>query len=60
VFSQPQRQSLYNKIQQQIASDLPLIPLYYSPFVYAYSPKVHGFSVYPTGNYHLENVWLSH
>ncbi len=60
TFSQTQRQALYNKIQEQMASDEPLIPLYYSPFVYAYSPKVHGFQVFPTGNYHLEDVWLSH
>ncbi|HLH64465.1 MAG TPA: ABC transporter substrate-binding protein [Solirubrobacteraceae bacterium] len=60
TFNQAQRQALYDKIQQQIAYDEPLIALYYSPFVYAYSPKVHGFDVYPTGNYHLENVWLSH
>ena len=32
--------------------------LYYSPFRYAYSTKVHGFQVYPTGNYHMEDVWL--
>ena len=32
--------------------------LYYSPFRYAYSSKLHGFFVYPLGNYHLEDVWL--
>ena len=32
--------------------------LYYSPFRYAYSNKVQGFQVYPTGNYHLEDVWM--
>jgi peptide/nickel transport system substrate-binding protein len=32
--------------------------LYYSPFRYAYSSKVKGFVVYPTGNYHMEDVWL--
>ena len=32
--------------------------LYYSPFSYAYSTKVSGFQVYPTGNYHLEDVTL--
>lgn len=60
VFNQARRQALYDKVQQQIAADEPLIPLYYSPFAYATTPKVHGFDVYPTGNYHLEDVWLSH
>ena len=33
--------------------------LFYSPFAYAYSSKVKGFEVYPTGNYHLEDVSIS-
>jgi peptide/nickel transport system substrate-binding protein len=33
--------------------------LYYSPFPYAFSDKVHGFFVSPLGNFHLEDVWLS-
>jgi peptide/nickel transport system substrate-binding protein len=32
--------------------------LYYSPFRYANVNKVKGFQVYPTGNYHMEDVWL--
>ena len=36
-----------------------MVFLYYSPYPYATSDKVHGFQVYPTGNYHMENVWLS-
>ncbi len=60
IFSQAQRQQLYDKIQVQVAEDAPMAFLYYEPFAYAYSTKVHGFDVYPTGNYHLENVWLSH
>ena len=32
--------------------------LYYSPFRYAYTSKLQGFQVYPTGNYHLEDAWL--
>jgi len=31
----------------------------YAPFRYAYSNKLHGFFVYPLGNYHLEDAWLS-
>jgi peptide/nickel transport system substrate-binding protein len=59
TFNQSARQALYNEIQTQVANDAVMAYLYYSPFVYAISTKVHGFSVYPTGNYHLENVWLS-
>jgi peptide/nickel transport system substrate-binding protein len=59
TFSQSARQALYNKIQVQVANDAIMAYLYYSPFVYAYSSKVHGLHIYPTGNYHLENVWLS-
>jgi peptide/nickel transport system substrate-binding protein len=39
-------------------TDPPMAYLFYQPFAYAYSDNVHGFSVYPTGNYHFENVWL--
>ena len=42
----------------QVANDAIMAYLYYSPFVYAYSSNVHGLDIYPTGNYHLENVWL--
>jgi len=54
------RQSLYNVVQQQSASDAFMAFLYYSPYAYATTSSVHGFYVTPLGNYHLENVWLSH
>ena len=53
------RQSLYNQIQAQSASDAFMAFLYYSPYAYANTGNVHGFYVTPLGNYHLENVWLS-
>jgi peptide/nickel transport system substrate-binding protein len=53
------RQSLYNTIQTDSAQDAFMAFLYYSPYPYATSTKVHGFFVTPLGNYHLENVWLS-
>jgi peptide/nickel transport system substrate-binding protein len=59
IFDQSQRQELYNKIQRQVANDAPLAFLFYSPFTYAYSNKVHGLTVYPTGNYPLQNVSLN-
>ena len=54
----PKRAKLYNKLQQIAAHDAFLGFLYYSPFRYAYSSKLHGFFVYPLGNYHLEDAWL--
>jgi peptide/nickel transport system substrate-binding protein len=53
------RQVLYNHIQDQIAADAFMAYLYYSPYAYATTSKVHGFFVTPLGNYHLENTWLS-
>jgi peptide/nickel transport system substrate-binding protein len=54
----PKRAKLYTKLQQIAAHDAFLGFLYYSPFRYAYSSKLHGFFVYPLGNYHLEDAWL--
>jgi peptide/nickel transport system substrate-binding protein len=54
----PKRAKLYNRLQQIAAQDAFLGFLYYSPFRYAYSSKLHGFFVYPLGNYHLEDAWL--
>jgi peptide/nickel transport system substrate-binding protein len=59
TLSTAARQSLYNTIQDDAASDAFLAFLYYSPFAYATTSSVHGFSVTPLGNYHLENAWLS-
>ena len=52
------RAKLYTKLQQIASQDAFLGFLYYSPFRYAYSSKLHGFFVYPLGNYHLEDAWL--
>jgi peptide/nickel transport system substrate-binding protein len=60
TFNTGDRQKLYSDIQDQAAKDAFMAFLYYSPYRYAFSDKVHGFFVYPTGNYHMENVWLSH
>jgi peptide/nickel transport system substrate-binding protein len=53
-----QRQKLYSQIQAIAAQDAFLGPLYYSPYRYATRDNVHGFVVYPLGNYHLEDVWI--
>jgi peptide/nickel transport system substrate-binding protein len=52
------RAVLYSKLQTLAANDAFLGFLYYSPFRYATSNKLHGFYVYPLGNYHLEDAWL--
>ena len=44
--------------QRIAAQDAFLGFLYYSPYRWAYSSKLHGFVVYPLGNYHLEDAWL--
>jgi peptide/nickel transport system substrate-binding protein len=59
TLSTSSRTALYNNLQSQSASDAFLSFLYYSPYAYATSSKVHGFYVTPLGNYHLENAWLS-
>jgi peptide/nickel transport system substrate-binding protein len=52
------RAKLYAQLQRIAAGDAFLGFLFYSPFRYAYSSKLHNFFVYPLGNYHLEDVWL--
>jgi peptide/nickel transport system substrate-binding protein len=59
TFSVAERQDLYSKIQAQAANDAFMAFLFYSPYRYAYTDKLNGFFVYPTGNYHMEDVWLS-
>jgi peptide/nickel transport system substrate-binding protein len=58
-FDKTKRQDLYSKIQAQAANDAFMAFLFYSPYRYAYTDKLNGFFVYPTGNYHMEDVWLS-
>src|SRR5436305_9361238 len=52
------RAALYAQLQKLAAHDAFLGFLYYSPYRWATTDKVHGFVVGPLGNYHLENVWL--
>jgi peptide/nickel transport system substrate-binding protein len=59
VFDQSKRKQLYAKIQSQVATDAPLIPLYYSPFVYVQTDKVHSFNAYTIGYYPLQDVYKS-
>jgi peptide/nickel transport system substrate-binding protein len=57
MFSPATRRTLYERIQRLADAVVPQIPLYYSPLVYGVARKVHGFRVYPLGNYHLEDVY---
>ena len=52
------RAALYSKLQRIAAQDAFQGFLYYSPYRWAYTSKLHGFVVYPLGNYHLEDAWL--
>jgi peptide/nickel transport system substrate-binding protein len=52
------RAQLYSRIQRIAAQDAFQGFLYYSPFRWAYTSKLHGFFVQPLGNYHLEDAWL--
>jgi peptide/nickel transport system substrate-binding protein len=59
VFSTAARKKIYDQLQLILAKEAPQAYLYYQPFAYAFSKTVHGFSVNPTGNYNLQNVWIS-
>ncbi len=59
TFNPTTRQALYTEIQRRAAADAPIVWLGYSPYDYVSSASVHGFGVYPEGNAHLEDVWLS-
>ncbi|RNI21072.1 ABC transporter substrate-binding protein [Flexivirga caeni] len=56
---QAARKKDYDQMQQIINDNVPYIPLFYVPGNYSYSSKVHGFAPGATGNYFLEDVWLS-
>jgi peptide/nickel transport system substrate-binding protein len=54
-----QRAAIYNQLQDQVAKDAPFAFLYYAPYAYALSKKLHGFDVTPLGNFPLQAVWKS-
>jgi len=53
------RADLYASMQKQVSNDAPFVELYYAPYIYAFKKSVVDFTVYPTGNYHLEETRLS-
>lgn len=58
TFDQTERQTLYTKLQNQTAADAPMVFLFYTPNAYAYSTKLHGFTVTAMGVYPLAQVSL--
>lgn len=59
ISDRAKRTQMYHQIQEKVNEDQPMVPLYYTPALYSYSDKVHGFKTLPTGNYNLVDVWLS-
>jgi peptide/nickel transport system substrate-binding protein len=59
AFKHDTRQQLYSQVQERVAQDAPLAPLYYSPFAYLTSTKVQNFKVYTIGYYPLLDTYLS-
>jgi peptide/nickel transport system substrate-binding protein len=55
---QAKRAKLYSQLQRIVTQDAHQGYLYYSPFRWAFTSKLHGFFVQPLGNYHLEDAWL--
>ncbi len=53
------RKATYQELQRIVYDDSPYLWLYWPPAVSAVRGNVHGFSVLPTGNYWLEDVWKS-
>jgi peptide/nickel transport system substrate-binding protein len=51
------RAQTYMKMQQLIHEDAPFLWLYWQPARSAVRNDVHNFTVLPTGNYWLEEVW---
>lgn len=58
-LDEAERSRLYSEVQRQTAEDAFLPTIFYSPAIYAVSDAVTGFEVYPTGNFHLEDVSLN-
>jgi peptide/nickel transport system substrate-binding protein len=53
------RKQTYIDLQRMVFADAPYLWLYWPPAVSGVRNGVHGFSVLPTGNYWLEDVWKS-
>ena len=59
AFDPTKRAAIYDQIQTLDMQDLPQIPVYFSPWDYVVSTKVHNFSVYSLGSQDLKDTWLA-
>jgi peptide/nickel transport system substrate-binding protein len=59
TFSSSKRAAIYQQIQKLAGQQSPIVWLGYSPYSYVYNSSVHNYYVYPEGNTHFEDVWLS-
>lgn len=53
------RNAALSKLQQQVATDAPIIPIAYEPSLYAWSDTVKGFGAGTLGTYTLPQTWLA-
>jgi len=53
------RKALYDAVQKMAADDVPIAYIYYQPWPFALSKKVHGFKPYPDGLIRLKGVSIS-
>ncbi len=54
------RRAIYRRVQQIVAEDLPYLPLWHGRILAAHRPHVHGFRLYPAGDFTpLKDVTLS-
>jgi peptide/nickel transport system substrate-binding protein len=58
TIDRQKRQQLYYQLDRIHHDDAPMIFLYHAPSVTLTSAAVQSFTVLPTGNYRLEEVWL--
>ncbi|MDY7030969.1 MAG: ABC transporter substrate-binding protein, partial [Thermodesulfobacteriota bacterium] len=55
------RTMIYRKVQNILAADLPYVSLWYTKNVAVMDRSVHGFVVYPAGDFFsLKDVWMEH
>ncbi len=55
--AQSQRKALYDQAASIVLHQAPYVFLVYPPVIQAWSPTVHGFSVYPDGLMRFATVW---
>lgn len=54
-----QRKALYQQADAILNQDLPIIYLYYQPWIYAHTARLKGFTAYPDGMIRLQGVTLA-